>query len=50
VAENTENHNTYSVLKGGDLEQFGLVICGHCGMVFGNGSEKMVHEKIHYFI
>ena len=50
VAENTENHNTYSVLKGGDLEQFGLVICGHCGMVFGNGSEKMAHEKIHYFI
>ena len=50
VAENTENHNTYSVLKGGDLEQFGLVICDHCGMVFGNGSEKMAHEKIHYFI
>ena len=50
VAENTEKHNTYSVLKGGDLEQFGLVICGHCGMVFGNGSEKMEHEKIHYFI
>jgi hypothetical protein len=50
VAENTEKHNTYSVLKGGDLEQFGLVICGHCGMVFGNCSEKMAHEKIHYFI
>ena len=50
VAVNTENHNTYSVLKGGDLEQFGLVICGHCGMVFGNGNEKMAHEKIHYFI
>ena len=50
VAENTEKHNTYSVLKGGDLEQFGLVICDHCGMVFGNCSEKMAHEKIHYFI
>ncbi|MDQ4056366.1 MAG: hypothetical protein M3156_02995 [Thermoproteota archaeon] len=50
VAENTEKHNTYSVLKRGDLEQFGLVICGHCGMVFGNCSEKMAHEKIHYFI
>jgi hypothetical protein len=50
VAENTEKHNTYSVLKRGDLEQLGLVICGHCGMVFGNCSEKMAHEKIHYFI
>ena len=50
VAEKTEEYNTYSVLKGGDLEQFGLVICGHCGMVFGNCSEKMAHEKIHYFI
>ena len=50
VAENTEKHNTYSVLKRGDLEQFGLVICGHCGMVFSNCSEKMAHEKIHYFI
>jgi hypothetical protein len=50
VAENTEKHNTYSVLKGGDLEQFGLVVCGHCGMVFSNYGEKMAHEKIHYFI
>lgn len=50
VAENTEKHNTYTFLKEGDLEQFGLVICDHCGMVFGNHDEKMVHEKIHYFI
>ena len=50
VTENTEKNNTYSILKRGDLEQFGLVICGHCGMVFGNYSEKMAHEKIHYFI
>jgi hypothetical protein len=50
VAKNTEKHNTYTVLKEGDLEQFGLVICDHCGMVFGNHDEKMAHEKIHYFI
>ena len=50
VTENTEVYNTYSVLKKGDLEQFGLVICDHCGMVFGNYDEKVAHEKIHYFI
>ena len=50
VAENTDKHNTYTVLKEGDLEQFGLVICNHCGMIFGNHDEKMAHEKIHYFI
>ena len=50
VAENTEEYNTYSVLKKGDLEQIGLVICDHCGMVFGTYDEKMVHEKIHYFM
>lgn len=50
VAENTEEYNTYSVLKGGDLEQFGLVICNHCGMVFDNHDEQVAHEKIHYFM
>jgi hypothetical protein len=50
VAENTKEYNTYSVLKKGDLEQIGLVICDHCGMVFGTYDEKMVHEKIHYFM
>jgi hypothetical protein len=50
IAVNTEEYNTYSVLKKGDLEQIGLVICEHCGMVFGTYDEKMVHERIHYFI
>jgi hypothetical protein len=50
VAEKTEEYNTYSVLKKGDLEQIGLVICEHCGMVFGTYDERMAHEKIHYFI
>jgi hypothetical protein len=50
VAENTEEYNTYSVLRKGDLEQIGLVICDHCGMVFGSYDEKMVHERIHYFM
>ena len=50
IAVNTEEYNTYSVLKKGDLEQIGLVICDHCGMVFGTYDEKMVHERIHYFM
>jgi hypothetical protein len=50
IAANTEEYNTYSVLKKGDLEQIGLVICDHCGMVFGTYDEKMVHERIHYFM
>jgi hypothetical protein len=50
IAVNTKEYNTYSVLKKGDLEQIGLVICDHCGMVFGTYDEKMVHERIHYFM
>jgi hypothetical protein len=50
IAVNTEEYNTYSVLKKGDLEQIGIVICDHCGMVFGTYDEKMVHERIHYFM
>ena len=50
IAVNTEEYNTYSVLKKGDLEQIGLVICEHCGMVFGTYDEKMVHERIHYLM
>lgn len=50
VAEDTEAEYTLAILKKGDLEQFGLHICKHCGMTFSRDDEKILHEKIHYFI
>lgn len=50
VAQDTEAENTLAILKKGDLEQFGLYICKHCGMAFSRDDEKILHERIHYFI
>lgn len=50
VVEDTENENTLAIVKEGDIEQFGMYMCSHCGMVFGSEEEKVVHERIHYFV
>lgn len=50
VYEDTETENTLAILKDGDVEQFGIYICNHCGMIFGSMDEKIIHERIHYFM
>ena len=50
VVEDTENENTLAIVKEGDIEQFGMYMCSHCGMFFGSEEEKVVHERIHYFV
>lgn len=50
VVEDTENENTLAIVKEGDIEQFGMYVCSHCGMIFGSEEERVVHERIHYFI
>ncbi len=50
VVEDTENENTLAIVKEGDIEQFGMFVCGHCGMMFRGDEERVVHERIHYFI
>lgn len=50
IAEDTETENTFAILREGDLEQFGLYICKHCGTTFKSIDERMVHERIHYFV
>lgn len=50
IAEDTEAENTVAILREGDLEQFGLYICKHCGTTFKSIDERMVHERIHYFV
>ena len=50
IVEDTENENTLAIVKEGDMEQFGMYVCGHCGMIFGSEDERVVHERIHYFI
>jgi hypothetical protein len=49
IVEDTENENTLAIVKEGDLEQFGMYVCGHCGMIFWSEEERVVHERIHYF-
>jgi len=50
IAEDTEAENTVAILREGDLEQFGLYICKHCGTTFKSIDERMLHERIHYFV
>jgi hypothetical protein len=49
VAENTEEENEIAILKQGDMEQFGIYICTHCGMSFESEIQRTVHQRIHYF-
>ena len=50
VVEDTENENTLAIVKEGDIEQFGMYMCSHCGVLLKNEEERFVHERIHYFV
>lgn len=50
VAEDIETVDTLIILKQGDVEQFGVHMCSHCGTFFKSIEERTVHERIHYFI
>ena len=50
VAEDIDSADTLTILKQGDVEQFGMYVCGHCGTFFKSIEERTVHERIHYFM
>lgn len=50
VAEDVESADTLTILKQGDVEQFGMYVCSHCGTFFKSIEERAVHERIHYFM
>jgi hypothetical protein len=50
VAEDAESADTLTILKQGDVEQFGMYVCSHCGTFFKSIEERAVHERIHYFV
>ena len=49
VTENTKEENEIAILKNGDIEQLGIYICSHCGMLFKNDTQRTIHQRIHYF-
>lgn len=49
VTEDTENVDSLAVLKVGDIEQLGILVCNFCGAVFGSEDEKYIHQRAHYF-
>jgi hypothetical protein len=48
VTENTKEENEIAILKNGDIEQLGIYICSHCGMLFKNDTQRIMHQRIHY--
>ncbi len=49
VAENIKEENEIAILKKGDIEQLGIFICAHCGMLFDSELQRTIHQRIHYF-
>jgi hypothetical protein len=49
VAENTKEKNEIAILKKGDIEQLGIFVCAHCGMIFDSELQRTIHQRIHYF-
>lgn len=50
VAEDLDSENTFIILKDGDMEQVGLLLCDFCGMACASEEEKYIHQRVHYFI
>src|SRR5918999_6403988 len=48
VTENTKEENEIALLKNGDIEQLGIYICSHCGMLFKSDVQRTIHQRIHY--
>ncbi len=48
VVQDTETENTLTLLRNGDMEQLGILICDFCGAGFGSEDEKYIHQRAHY--
>lgn len=48
VTENMKEENEIAILKNGDIEQLGIYICSHCGMLFKSDVQRTIHQRIHY--
>jgi hypothetical protein len=48
VAQDSEKENTLTILKHGDIEQLGILICDFCGAAFYSADEKYIHQRMHY--
>ncbi len=50
VAEDLDSENIFIILKDGDIEQLGLLLCDFCGLACASEEEKYIHQRAHYFI
>lgn len=50
VAEDLDSENIFIILKDGDIEQIGLLLCDFCGLVCASEEEKYIHQRAHSFI
>ena len=49
ITQDMEKENTIAILKSGDLEQLGILVCDFCGAVFHSEDEKYIHQRAHFF-
>jgi hypothetical protein len=48
AVQDTEQENTLTLLKNGDVEQLGIYICDLCGAIFHDEGEKYAHQRAHF--
>jgi hypothetical protein len=48
VVQDLEKENTLTILKDGDMEQLGILICDFCGALFNSEDEKYIHQRAHF--
>jgi hypothetical protein len=48
VVQDVEKENTLTILKDGDIEQLGILICDFCGALFASEDEKYIHQRAHF--
>ena len=50
IVDNINEEDEIAILRKDDLEQLGIFVCSHCGTPFSSEDERIIHQRMHYFI
>jgi hypothetical protein len=50
IVDNINEEDEIAILRKDDLEQLGIFVCSHCGTPFASEDERIVHQRMHYFV
>ncbi|HEX5904939.1 MAG TPA: C2H2-type zinc finger protein [Candidatus Nitrosocosmicus sp.] len=50
IVDNINEEDEIAILRKDDLEQLGIFVCSHCGTPFASEDERIIHQRMHYFV